>query len=364
MTGSEMILWTVSLVIGILVTPGECVGISQSGVSVHLGHRDRKMNVQYFNDLRRDIGAADMNALMITASAENAACSLTRCSHMRRQRQDEEANMYFVTCLFSPATDMAKPPFSKGRKCSRCPVYSGCRRGLCSSLGKRFSNKKKYPSPDKNRVVSLPGAKDVTPIKGSLIQGHRYLDAEGNIRIRTIPKYLAQTGRGPSYIYRPPRTRLHSQRPTRLNDRESQGRGAVRGVPAQGARGPMGSTDKFQLTQVHNTLRGTQSAELSWSNHLERWARYVIRCEIEYPGPIDTFTNFGKVDRTSRVYNIIYDWGAEGSDVNQRQNVGCRTPDDREKCNHNSIIRNPFIRNFACASLDCGSKTQLTCIYK
>uniref|UniRef100_A0A8W8MV43 SCP domain-containing protein n=3 Tax=Magallana gigas TaxID=29159 RepID=A0A8W8MV43_MAGGI len=442
MTGSEMILWTVSLVIGILVTPGECVGISQSGVSVHLGHRDRKMNVQYFNDLRRDIGAADMNALtwdlsiakearrlgrscdfskhpdteypsalykqlfdptarpgeiimnairfwasqksnftrfgwksceerntceyikMITASAENAACSLTRCSHMRRQRQDEEANMYFVTCLFSPATDMAKPPFSKGRKCSRCPVYSGCRRGLCSSLGKRFSNKKKYPSPDKNRVVSLPGAKDVTPIKGSLIQGHRYLDAEGNIRIRTIPKYLAQTGRGPSFIYRPPRTRLHSQRPTRLNDRESQGRGAVRGVPAQGARGPMGSTDKFQLTQVHNTLRGTQLAELSWSNHLERWARYVIRCEIEYPGPIDTFTNFGKVDRTSRVYNIIYDWGAEGSDVNQRQNVGCRTPDDREKCNHNSIIRNPFIRNFACASLDCGSKTQLTCIYK
>lgn len=554
MTGSEMILWTVSLVIGILVTPGECVGISQSGVSVHLGHRDRKMNVQYFNDLRRDIGAADMNALtwdlsiakearrlgrscdfskrpdteypsalykqlfdptarpgeiimnairfwasqksnftrfgwksceerntceyikMITASAENAACSLTRCSHMRRQRQDEEANMYFVTCLFSPATDMAKPPFSKGRKCSRCPVYSGCRRGLCSSLGKRFSNKKKYPSPDKNRVVSLPGAKDVTPIKGSLIQGHRYLDAEGNIRIRTIPKYLAQTGRGPSYFYRPPRTRLHSQRPTRLNDRESQGRGAVRGVPAQGARvkrqsdrdsryhrlqrqreeqrrreeqerlrrerqrrqweaqqlrqragetrseaeyqrrileeqrrrneelrqreeqrrqreeeirrrkeerrrrerqrersqqqgpqrleSPMGSTDKFQLTQVHNTLRGTQLAELSWSNHLERWARYVIRCEIEYPGPIDTFTNFGKVDRTSRVYNIIYDWGAEGSDVNQRQNVGCRTPDDREKCNHNSIIRNPFIRNFACASLDCGSKTQLTCIYK
>lgn len=108
---------------------------------------------------------------------------------------------------------------------------------LILALGKRSSNKKKYPSPDKNRVVSLPGAKDVTPIKGSLIQGHRYLDAEGNIRIRTIPKYLAQTGRGPSYIYRPPRTRLHSQRPTRLNDRESQGRGAVRGVPAQGARG-------------------------------------------------------------------------------------------------------------------------------
>ena len=34
----------------------------------------------------------------------------------------------------------------------------------------------------------------------------------------------------------------------------------------------------------------------SWSGHLERWARYVVRCEIQYPGPIDTFTNFGKID--------------------------------------------------------------------
>lgn len=553
MTVCKMIIWTASLVFGILVTPVGSAGLSQSGVSVHLGHRDRKMNVQYFNDLRRDIGAADMNELtwdlslakesrrlgrscdfakhpnteyssalykqmfdptarpgeiimnairfwtsqksnftrfgwqacgerntceyikMITASAENAACSLTRCSHMRRQRQDEEANMYFVTCLFSPAADMAKPPFSKGRKCSRCPLYSGCRRGLCSSNGRRFL-KKKYSSPEKNRVLPLPGAETTTPIKGSLIHGQRYLDAEGNIRIRATPKYLAQTGRGPSYIYRPPKTRPHRQRPTRLDDQDSRGRAAVRGVPAQGSRvkrqsdsdsryhrmlrqrqeqrrreeqerlrrerqrrqweaqqlrqregetrgdaeyqrrileeqrrrseeqrqreeerrqqleeirrreeerrrrerqrersrqrgpqrieSPMDTTDKFQLTQVHNTLRGTQLAELSWSNHLERWARYVIRCEIEYPGPIDTFTNFGKLDRTSRVYNIVYDWGAEGSDVDQRQNVGCRTPEDRERCNHSSIIRNPFIRNFACASLDCGSKTQLTCIYK
>lgn len=42
--------------------------------------------------------------------------------------------------------------------------------------------------------------------------------------------------------------------------------------------------------------------------------------------------------QTSRVYNIVYDWGAEGSGVDQRQNVGCRTPDDRERCNHNSIV--------------------------
>lgn len=123
----------------------------------------------------------------------------------------------------------------------------------------------------------------------------------------------------------------------------------------------MKSTDKFQLTQVHNTLRGTGLGELvrmavtyllhntlfsitflflrklnpqgkhavkcgscnffysllcliylmmrlykyftalkKWSKHLERWARYVVRCEIEYPGPIDTFTNFGKLDKVCK----------------------------------------------------------------
>lgn len=64
MIGSEMILWIVFLVIGILVIFGECVRIFQFGVLVYLGYRDRKMNVQYFNDIRRDIGVVDMNVLV------------------------------------------------------------------------------------------------------------------------------------------------------------------------------------------------------------------------------------------------------------------------------------------------------------
>lgn len=554
-----MMLWTVFLVLGVTFFPGECRKPTHPGVSVHLSHRDRKMNVQYFNDLRRDVGAADMNELtwdlsmakearrqgrscdfredpydeyssalykqlfdptarpgeiimnairfwaaqkfnftrygwrsckkrntcnyikMITASTEKAACSLTRCSSMRNQREDEEANMYFVTCLFSPGLGTTGAPFSTGRKCSRCPLYSGCRRGLCSLSGRRYKNAIRPPL-NKNRIVPLLTKDDTS--KGRILSDHRYLDASGNIRIRTQPKYLAQKGRGPTYIHRPPPGTVQHRRDQAAGD--SRRNAAARGIPPQSARvrrqadsydyryqlmlrrreeqrrreeerkrrekeqqerwaaqqlrqrgtetrinedlerrhieaqrrrieqlrrqreeeqrqqrelqrrrieeerrrrerqreqsrqgrqrqeyGParlespgMNSTQKFQLTQVHNTLRGTQLAELSWSGHLERWARYVVRCEIQYPGPIDTFTNFGKIDMTSLVYNIVYDWGAEGSDVAQRLNKGCRTPDDRESCNHNVIIRNPFIRSFACATLDCGREQQLTCIYK
>lgn len=64
MNGHEMMLWTVFLVLGVTFFPGECRKPAHPGVSVHLSHRDRKMNVQYFNDLRRDVGAADMNELV------------------------------------------------------------------------------------------------------------------------------------------------------------------------------------------------------------------------------------------------------------------------------------------------------------
>lgn len=60
-------LLTVCLTVVILVVSRECTGSSHPGVSVHLSHRDRKMNMQYFNDLRRDIGAADMNEIVRNA---------------------------------------------------------------------------------------------------------------------------------------------------------------------------------------------------------------------------------------------------------------------------------------------------------
>ncbi|XP_056017192.1 uncharacterized protein LOC125672284 isoform X4 [Ostrea edulis] len=418
---------TVCLTVVILVVSRECTGSSHPGVSVHLSHRDRKMNMQYFNDLRRDIGAADMNEItwdttmakearrfgrscsfeksprnwystslykqlfdhtarpgeiimnairfwgiqksnftrfgwqscekrntceyikMVSATLEKAACSLTRCSRMRNQREDEEANMYFAVCLFSPTTVITRPPYSPGRKCSRCPLYSRCRRGLCSASGSRFRNNSRSSSRDMNRIVPSYKGDKPSLSKGSVLRGHRYLDEKGNIRIRQLPKYLAQKARRPSYIYRPTNTRSRIQRRPSPSSQTSSQRAAPtfeRRRPAQSARGTMKSTDKFQLTQVHNTLRGTGLGELKWSKHLERWARYVVRCEIEYPGPIDTFTNFGKLDKPSQVYNLVYDWGAEGNDVSRPLAYGCRTPDDRERCNHNVIVSHVIYQDY------------------
>lgn len=104
---------------------------------------------------------------------------------------------------------------------------------------------------------------------------------------------------------------------------------------------------------------------LKWSRYLQRWADYVIRCAVEYPGPITTYTNFGKISNGGNIYNIVYNWGNEGYNVNRKLESGCRTPADRERCNHNVIVKNEFLREYACAARNCqNGKRQLTCVYR
>jgi hypothetical protein len=38
------------------------------------------------------------------------------------------------------------------------------------------------------------------------------------------------------------------------------------------------------------------------------------------------------------IYNVVYQWGAEGNDLTRPLRYGCRTPYDRTLCNHNSIV--------------------------
>ena len=38
------------------------------------------------------------------------------------------------------------------------------------------------------------------------------------------------------------------------------------------------------------------------------------------------------------IYNVVYNWGAEGNDVNRPLRYGCRTPYDKSRCNHNTIV--------------------------
>ncbi|KAL4240119.1 Cysteine-rich secretory protein 2 [Mactra antiquata] len=128
--------------------------------------------------------------------------------------------------------------------------------------------------------------------------------------------------------------------------------------------GEMTGEEQFFTISAHNLLRREVGAkDLAWSSHLERWAKYVIRCETEYPGPITCYTNFGKADRDQEIYNVVYSWGAEGNDVNRPLRYGCRTPYDKSLCNHNTIVTDRSLRQMACASKNCGLQRQLTCIY-
>ncbi|XP_069122935.1 uncharacterized protein [Argopecten irradians] len=128
--------------------------------------------------------------------------------------------------------------------------------------------------------------------------------------------------------------------------------------------GELSGNDEYYLLQMHNNIRTSGIPKLEWSKRLEKWARYVIRCDIEYPGPAFCFTNFGKVDTDRPIYNIVYDWNAEGTDLSNKLETGCRTPYDRALCNHHLVMNNRDIREMACASLDCGSQRQVTCIYQ
>ncbi|XP_033754547.1 uncharacterized protein LOC117337595 isoform X2 [Pecten maximus] len=142
--------------------------------------------------------------------------------------------------------------------------------------------------------------------------------------------------------------------------RDGQGQGPVE----QRARGELSDNDEYYLLQIHNNIRTSGIAKLEWSKRLEKWARYVIRCDIEYPGPAFCFTNFGKIGLDRPIYNIVYDWNAEGTALSNELETGCRTPYDRSLCNHHLVMNNRDIREMACASLDCGGQRQVTCIYQ
>ncbi|ESO84143.1 hypothetical protein LOTGIDRAFT_155468 [Lottia gigantea] len=105
--------------------------------------------------------------------------------------------------------------------------------------------------------------------------------------------------------------------------------------------GPLSSTDKQYVLLVQNRMRENKRLrKLEWNNILEMWASYVIRCDVEYPGPRQTYSNFGKIDRSQAVQQLIYEWADEGEDMME-----------------------PSIRRMGCAAMACDRKRQLTCIY-
>ncbi|XP_063444685.1 uncharacterized protein LOC134725091 isoform X1 [Mytilus trossulus] len=361
---------------------------------------------------------------LVSAKSDSVGCALIKCPRMIESKKTTNYNMNYFICFYSPKVELDKQPFTYGRKCSACPQGYHCKRKMCTKKKwkkiKHSGNviKEKLPErtlniPTTNIIIredsrgythhrntSNDQTNVLLPIPPAALTGREASEKVfngGNTEIKITPRRRRMkrqsSRRYSSYddYLRRDRLRRERQRAQQLYEREQLRRQREEQAAHQRRnsrpsadirRRPNTQTERRQpqrntapgsvtveeqnyLTQAHNLLRGSQMTALKWSRYLQRWADYVIRCQVEYPGPITTYTNFGKISNGGNIYNIVYNWGNEGYNVNKKLETGCRTPADRERCNHNVIVRNEFLREYACAARNCQSGIrQLTCIYR
>lgn len=252
-------------------------------------------------------------AQILWDNSTSFGCALRQCPSLDLGSGKVVNHATFLVCLYWPKVKKdLKEMFTPGEGCSNCDEGFVCKKGLCSS----------------ETNFTLP-----------------YRE--------TLAKKLL----------RPPQFHQKS-----LRRMMSDGTKRSRRQLANG--GSLTNTEEYYVLSAHNTMRRrTEKPELKWSEYLSRWANYVIRCNIEYPGPRSAYTNFGKMKIANRednnpIYQVVFEWGNEGYDVDREMESGCRTPFDREQCNHNTNIMVNDIADVGCASLDCQNFKQLTCIYK
>ncbi|XP_013390345.1 uncharacterized protein LOC106177609 [Lingula anatina] len=119
------------------------------------------------------------------------------------------------------------------------------------------------------------------------------------------------------------------------------------------------------LVSAHNKLRDAKSLqELTWSKPIEVNAKMLVDCDVEWPGPPPTYTNFGTFK--SDVADLVAGWGKEDIDLTKSAlETGCRpSAYGGFNCNHNTNLMQPHIRRIACAAKECdGGDRQLVCVY-
>ncbi|XP_021342925.1 uncharacterized protein LOC110443193 isoform X2 [Mizuhopecten yessoensis] len=318
-----------------------------------------------FNPLQSCVHTRSCDYLkMVTANVESVGCAVITCPVLRMGKSRQERDVNFVLCFYTPFIDVSRTePYMHGEPCTYCRNGYSCRRGLCSpplipmgniviQFGDEYDSSRKSkinhviqesslshktdtPSPEENKAEN-----QVSKTIGDKLQS----GGLGN-------KAELRKGRTETRIYHPTSGQSNTVQNDRLQELTS-------------SRGGLSDNDEYYLLQLHNNIRTSGIAKLKWSSRLERWARYVIRCDTEYPGPSFCFTNFGKIAMDRPIYNIVYDWNAEGTDLNNELETGCRTPYDRSLCNHHLVMNNRDIREMACASLNCDRQRQVTCIYQ
>ncbi|RUS79028.1 hypothetical protein EGW08_013211, partial [Elysia chlorotica] len=124
--------------------------------------------------------------------------------------------------------------------------------------------------------------------------------------------------------------------------------------------------EEVALTDSHNKMRegNRLGTSLRWDPFLQRWAEWIIHCEVDYPGPNSTYTNFVRLDQGTDVYNVVSKWSEEGYNTNLRMEHGCRTPPGESRCNHFTNLLGQSLTTMGCAARDCGEGTrQLVCLY-
>ncbi|XP_029635426.1 GLIPR1-like protein 1 isoform X2 [Octopus sinensis] len=243
-------------------------------------------------------------AQMLWDNTTSFGCSIRQCPTLNLGNGKVINEPTFLVCLYWPRLpEDTKKIYEPGKPCSKCPEDTKCVNDLC--LSEELSKRLRTP-PEYHR---------------------RFLRNKATLDARRLRRQLAGAG-------------------------------------------SMTDTEEYYMKSAHNTLRRrTNKQELKWSPYLSRWANYVIRCDEEYPGPRSAYTNFGKLftsdrDKDQAAYHLVFQWGNEGYDVTKELKTGCRTPNDRDTCNHNTNIMADDIENLGCAALDCLNFKQLTCIYK
>ncbi|XP_067672394.1 peptidase inhibitor 16-like [Haliotis asinina] len=249
----------------------------------------------------KDCGSACAYSQIVWSTTTSVGCAMNRCYRMQTGAFEKYYTTLFA-CFYSPKGEMTNDfPFTPGVACTQCPLGAMCEAGLCRTQALQA------------QIVHGP---EVAPGVGAV----------DNVPVR-VP------------VTEPP-------------------------VVPSVCFANMTTQEVHFILLVTNNLRARDSAyPVTWSDELEQWANYVIRCDIEYPGPRTAYTNFGKTGATSLLYQLVYDWGDEGSTVTTLLTRGCRTPGDAATCNHNTNLMAATNTRMGCAACMCGLQRQLTCIY-
>ncbi|XP_071107460.1 peptidase inhibitor 16-like [Haliotis cracherodii] len=274
--------------------------------TVHKAVKSWKNDQLYFR-YGTDCGSACAYSQMVWSTASNIGCAMHRCPRMKTGAYEKRYTTIFA-CFYSPKGEMTNDfPFTPGVACSLCTAGMVCEADLC-----------------------VPGVM----IQSSQVQNLLGPEvAPGGSGVVNVPERVP--------AIEPP-------------------------VDVPSVCIPSMTTQEvhFVLLVTNNLRAREMAAPLTWSDELEQWAQYVIRCDIEYPGPRTAYTNFGKTGAATLLYELVYEWGDEGSNTGiTLVTGGCRTPSDAATCNHNTNLMSITNTRMGCAACVCGLQRQFTCIY-